>query len=234
MQKETIMEIQKITKSSISDQVYDQLKKHIIEGIWAQGEKLPSENDLAKSFGVSRITIRQALSKLTTLGILETRTGEGSFVKELTPGIYVNEIIPYVYLGKDSMREVFEFRMIIEVGSAEMAAYKMTEEELLALEESVDRLESYSEDLDKYVEEDLEFHTIIAESTRNSLIMQMNSIVRDVMRETISSLTEKVGMGIGKKYHRLLLEALKERDGELAKELMKEHLLEAYGTYSQN
>lgn len=226
------MEIKKIEKASISDQVYDQLKKYLIQGVWKPGDKLPSENDLGKSFGVSRITIRQALSKLTILGLLETRTGEGSFVKELTPGIYVNEMIPVTYLGKQSMNEVFEFRMIMEVESAGLAARKISEEELLALEESVKRMSEYKDNLEKYVDEDQKFHMIISKSTGNSLIVQMNEIVRDVIRETINSLTKHVGMGIGLKYHKLLIEALRARDEEKAKKLMKEHLMEAFENYS--
>lgn len=226
------MEIKKIEKASISDQVYDQLKKYLIQGVWKPGDKLPSENDLGKSFGVSRITVRQALSKLTILGLLETRTGEGSFVKELTPGIYVNEMIPVTYLGKQSMNEVFEFRMIMEVESAGLAARKISEEELLALEESVKRMGEYKDNLEKYVDEDQKFHMIISKSTGNSLIVQMNEIVRDVIRETINSLTKHVGMGIGLKYHKLLIEALRARDEEKAKKLMKEHLMEAFENYS--
>lgn len=227
------MEIKKIEKASISDQVFDQLKKYLIRGEWKPGEKLPSENDLGKSFGVSRITIRQALSKLTILGLLETRTGEGSFVKELTPGIYVNEMIPVTYLGKQSMQEVFEFRLMIEVESAGLAARKISEEELEALEKSVERMNEYKDNLEKYVDEDQNFHMIISKSTRNSLIIQMNEIVRDVIRETINSLTKHVGMGIGLKYHNLLIEALRARDEEKSKKIMKEHLMEAFENYSE-
>lgn len=227
------MEIKKIEKASISDQVFDQLKKYLIRGEWKPGEKLPSENDLGKSFGVSRITIRQALSKLTILGLLETRTGEGSFVKELTPGIYVNEMIPVTYLGKQSMQEVFEFRLMIEVESAGLAARKISEEELEALEKSVERMNEYKDNLEKYVDEDQNFHMIISKSTRNSLIIQMNEIVRDVIRETINNLTKHVGMGIGLKYHNLLIEALRARDEEKSKKIMKEHLMEAFENYSE-
>lgn len=226
------MEIEKISKASISDQVYEKLKSLIIKGVLRQGEKLPSENDLAQSFGVSRITIRQALSKLTTLGLTETKTGEGSFIKELTPGIYMNEMIPSIYLGRQSLKEVFEFRLVIEVESTAIAAKKITDQEILELQMSVERLAQYKDNLEKYVDEDLNFHRIIARSTKNSLIIQMNDIMRDVLRETINDLTEDVGTGIGLKYHRLLIDAFKSRDENKAKELMREHLMEAFVNYS--
>ena len=66
--------------------MFEQLKDNLIQGTWKPGEKLASENELASLFGVSRITIRQALSRLAALGLVETRLGEGSFVAEQSPG----------------------------------------------------------------------------------------------------------------------------------------------------
>lgn len=74
------MPIQKIVRSSISQQVFDQLRSQLEQGVWKPGDKLPSENELAAQFGVSRVTIRNALQRLCGQGLLETRFGEGSFV----------------------------------------------------------------------------------------------------------------------------------------------------------
>ena len=73
------MAIKKVVKSSVSQQVFDQLREQILSGSWKPGQKLPSENELAAQFGVSRVTVRNALQKLSGLGLLETRFGEGSF-----------------------------------------------------------------------------------------------------------------------------------------------------------
>jgi GntR family transcriptional repressor for pyruvate dehydrogenase complex len=78
------MEIEKIKRVNIGDQVYEKLQKMIFDGNWKSGDKLPSENVLAESFGVSRMTIRQELQKLVAIGLVETRIGEGSYVKELS------------------------------------------------------------------------------------------------------------------------------------------------------
>ena len=77
-----MLKVVPVKKSSASDQVFEQLKDNLIQGTWKPGEKLASENELASLFGVSRITIRQALSRLAALGLVETRLGEGSFVEK--------------------------------------------------------------------------------------------------------------------------------------------------------
>ena len=75
--------VKPIKRVSVGEQVFTQLKELLVQGEWKPGEKLPSENELAAQFGVSRITVRQALQKLGALGLVETRLGEGSFVKQL-------------------------------------------------------------------------------------------------------------------------------------------------------
>jgi len=221
------LDIKPIKRINISDQVYEQLKNQLINGVWKPGDKIPSENELVLLFDVSRVTVRQALSKLTTLGLLETKLGEGTFVKEITPGAYMKEIIPYIYLNKDSAREVLEFRLIIEVEAAGIAATRITDNDIFRLERSLRRMEEYQNDLKKYVDEDLHFHMIIAKSTNNSLIIQVNNIVRDIIRETIRNITEEIGSEVGLKYHRLLIESLKQRDSARTKENMREHLQRA-------
>ena len=218
------MEIKPIKKVNISDQVYEHLREQLISGVWKQGEKIPSENELAALFGVSRVTIRQALSRLNTLGLLETKLGEGTFVKELKPGIYMKEIIPYVYLNNESEREVLEFRLVIEVETARIAASKITDEEILLLEKSLKKMLKNKGDIEKYVEEDLNFHMIIAKSTKNSLVIEVNNIVRNIIRRMIRTATEKIGHEVGLKYHRLLIEAFRKRDADTASDMMREHL----------
>ncbi len=221
------MKIQPVKKINISDQVYEQLKEQLINGVWKPGDKIPSENELVALFNVSRVTVRQALSKLITLGLLETKLGEGTFVKEITPGVYMKEMIPYIYLNKDSFREVLEFRLVIEVETAGIAAEKITEKDIARLEKCLNRMIEFKDELEKYVHEDLHFHMIIAKSTKNSLIIQVNNIVREIIRETIKNVTEEIGIEVGLKYHKLLIDSFKQRDAEMAKKMMREHLQQA-------
>ena len=70
----------KIRRLSVVDQVSDSIKQSLLDQVWKEGDKLPSEGELAEYYGVNRLSVRMALQKLSTLGLIETRVGEGSFV----------------------------------------------------------------------------------------------------------------------------------------------------------
>ena len=124
------MGIKPIKKVNVGEQVFEQLKRMLIEGEWEPGSKIPSENELADLFNVSRITVRQALQKLNALGLIETKLGEGSFVKSVDIGESMNALIPVMYLGEHSASQVFEFRQIIETECARLACERATEEDI--------------------------------------------------------------------------------------------------------
>ena len=73
--------MKKVKTISANEQVYEYIKDAIINGEWKEGEKIPSETKLAETFEVNRLTVRMALKRLTALGVLETRTGDGTYVK---------------------------------------------------------------------------------------------------------------------------------------------------------
>lgn len=117
-----------IKKVNIGDQVYDQMKAQIVSGAWPANEKIPSENQLMEIFGVSRTTVRQAIQKLVAIGYLETRRGEGSYVKSMELENYFRGMIPASCLKKEDLKEIFIFRTLFECGVAEMAAQYATED----------------------------------------------------------------------------------------------------------
>jgi GntR family transcriptional repressor for pyruvate dehydrogenase complex len=213
-----------IKRTNISEQVFNQMKQQLLEGAWIAGQKLPSENELAEAFGVSRITVRQALQKLTVLGLIETRLGEGSFVKEFTPGTYMNAMIPAMYLSSSSVEEVLEFRLIMEVETAGIAALKATDEDIEKLSSSLARMEAYCNDINRYTREDFRFHMILAEITKNSLVIRLMELLTDILEATIQNVTKIIGDEIGLKYHRLILEAVTNHDYDMAKTAMHDHV----------
>lgn len=209
--------IHKIKKTNISEQVFDQLKQQILDGTWVPGQKISSENELASALGVSRITVRQALQKLTVLGLIDTRLGEGSFVREFTPGAYINAMIPAMYLGNSAIEEVFEFRIIGEVEVAGIAALKATEQDVLKLTETVNNMRLNRNNIEMYTKEDFRFHMILAEITGNSLAVRLMELLTDILKTTIQNVTRTIGDEIGLKYHGLILDAVKNHEYENAK-----------------
>ena len=127
------MGIKPIKKVRVGEQVFRQMKGLLISGEWRPGDKLPSETELAEQFGISRITVRQALQRLSALNLIETRLGEGSFVKTVEIDQPLDNLISIAYLGTKTQSQVLEFRTILEVASAGLAAIRAGDEDLLLL-----------------------------------------------------------------------------------------------------
>lgn len=225
------MKIEPIRKVSVGEQVYEQLKENLIDGIWKPGERLPSENELSNLMGVSRVTVRQALSKLIALGILETRPGEGNFAKELTIGSYIQEMIPYMKRDQDSMAEVLQFRLILDVGTVEIACRNASDKDIEHLKESLRRMGEVKSDIVKYSEEDLRFHMLITKMSKNSMITQVAYIVRDIIRDSVQKVTKEIGVDNGLNYHKKIIEAFEKKDTIQARQSMQEHLENALERY---
>ena len=220
------MALNPIKKESISEQVFEQLKKQILEREWIPGEKLPSETELGSIFGVSRVTIRQALQKLAVLGLIETRLGEGSFVKEANLGDQIRTaLLPSAYLEAHSTQEVLDFRCAIEVETAGLAARNAGPEHIEKLKHILERqMDERLRTPKSFADDDIEFHMTIAESTGNSLIMATYQILRDILSSAMMTTVRSLGMDIGIPYHRELVEAIEAGDEHRAIIAMKGHM----------
>lgn len=218
------MPINKISKLRISDQVEEQIKEHILSGEWVPGKKIPGEMDLVEAFGVSRISIRQAIHQLVGMGVLTIKRGDGTYVSETLPSQYFNILLPYLMIDKPDILNVFEYRCILEGKSAALAAERATPEDIEALKDIYSKLEASRDDVDQYVKYDLTFHTIIASATKNAVIAKIASILADVLRSTMREAVELIGVEMGYYYHSKVLEAIINRDPRAAEELMEKHV----------
>lgn len=218
------MSIKPIKKVNVSEQVFEQMKELLTKGEWKPGEKLPSENELAEKFCVSRITVRQALQKLNVLGLLETRLGEGSFVRQIEPGDSMNALLPAVLLNRDMLMQVEEFREIIEVEAVKLAVERASEEDIANLKKILRRMETCQGNSKKFGAADLEFHMKLGEMTRNDLMVKTQGILQSTLQEAIEDIVAGVGYAPGIYYHGQLIEAIENHDGRRAADIMKEHL----------
>ena len=185
---------------------------------------MPSENELGTLFGVSRVSIRQALQKLITLGIIETRQGEGSFVRSITSDNYSDMLLPAFLINNNTLRDILEYRSIMEVGVIELACDRITEKEISNLEEIVTRMESNNGNLKEFASDDLAFHDAIIRASKNDLIINVCEFVYEVMATSMEQIVSKLGMADGKYYHRLILEKLRNNEKDAAIQAMKMHV----------
>ena len=221
------MLIEPIRKINVSKQVFDQMLELIYSGQWKPEDRLPSEAELCSLFGGSRVTIRQAIQKLAALDLVETRHGEGSFIKSVSPGSSMTALMPDIYLRGDenAMQEVLEYREILEVQSCRLAAERAQPEDLEALRENVARMElmANADDCKGFAQVDMEFHELIAHMTRNSIIFKIHEILGTILMRAMQDVVSRMGY-MGLKYHKEILEAIARRDADRAAALMKEHL----------
>ena len=217
-----VMGIVEIKKTNVGEQVY-QMKNQILAGEWRPGEKIPSEHMLMNMFSVSRGTVRQAVQKLAGENLIETRRGEGSFVR-------VNRLADYFRpaflfsVDNHEMEEIYAFRSMFESATAEAAARKATPAQIRRLERNYTRMCQETDHYEQYVHTDLEFHMMICECTQNTLALQIYNSYENLLAPSILHTTQTIGVGNGVKYHGLILEALKNRDPQQAQAVMREHM----------
>lgn len=228
---------EKIKKTTLSDQVCKIIKEKISAGEWPEGSRIPSENELADSFGVNRLTVRNALQKLNAMGIAETRAGEGTFVKQFDLFEYISEISGLV-TSEEMLKGVMEFRKCIEVECGRLAILKASREDIDELERSCiryetvakDQLKSFEEHINDIINADLDFHYQICRMSKNSLFALTYTTAREPIFQYIKSVlfNRYVNYAIGMKRdmassvalinHRKLLESIKNRNFDLYKQ----------------
>lgn len=209
-------------KSTISDIIFEELKQKITTGVWKSGEKLPSENKLCKMTGASRVTVRAAIQRLSSLGLVESIQGGGTYVCELSGEQHLNSVIPYFTLAQPDRMSMFEFRCIIEVEGAALAAQRADTEQIFAMQEATRRM-SEAQDPEEIAKFDVEFHYLIMQGSRNPILVKVFEILQETYISLIKENVSKLG-STGAPYHQMIAVAIESRDAELARILMKKHL----------
>ncbi|MEL6288510.1 MAG: FadR/GntR family transcriptional regulator [Pseudomonadota bacterium] len=200
--------------------------RHAVEtGVFADGDRLPAERDLATSFGAARSTVRKALDHLETEGLVSRKVGSGTFVtyREAVQGAAgdISDLI--------SPLQLIEARNALEPHIARLAAIHATQWDLAALERSVDDLEAASDDKDRWTRLDGEFHSTIARCARNPLLLQVYEHVNEVrghalwgvMKDKILTAEQIQFYNV---QHREISEAIRTRDPQAVTALIRAHL----------
>lgn len=217
--------LEKVKTESLRSQVYVQLKTKLMEGVWKVGEKLPSENELCATFGVSRVTVRAALQQLEILGLVETKHGGGTFVKDFSSINALGTFHPLVQINKNKdIITVLEYRKVIEKGTIGLAVAHITPKDIEYLEETLALMRECVDDPAKEAKADLMFHYRIAQIAHNPIIKKVYSIINEILSAAMIDIVRLLGCELGLSYHRKLIDALKTGDKALCESLMEEHI----------
>ncbi|RKX77278.1 MAG: hypothetical protein DRP87_09550 [Spirochaetes bacterium] len=219
-------------------QIVNQIRNLISEGKLNAGDKLPPERVLAQEFGTSRASIREALSALEMLGLIESRSGYGNVIK--VDGTESLDGEMFKTLLKDhSPYEIFESRLVIEPNLAFLAAERATPEEIQEMGEILERLNKTGREIkndplkvEPYMEEDRKFHLQIGKCAHNSVLYTVFSGVNSMMKEAHWRTLKTKGLlqeGNLEKYedeHTGIFNAIRSGKKEVAKVQMHDHIKE--------
>ena len=154
----------------LAEQVEDEIYHYILDTPLEPGAKLPNEFELGEKFGVGRSTVREAVKLLSSKGIVEVRRGSGTYVVTTAKGLSDPLNLRSVQDKNALALDLVNVRLLLEPGMAEMAALNASDEGIERIQRLCDRVESKIHSGDLYIEDDIAFHTCIAESSKNMVV----------------------------------------------------------------
>jgi GntR family transcriptional repressor for pyruvate dehydrogenase complex len=227
----------KVKNQRLYLQIVNQFRDLIDKGKLREGDKLLPERVLAEKFGASRASIREAMSALEILGLIESRSSQGNFIKVDRMDASIDGASLKELLKNHSPLEVFEARCEIEPVMGALAAERKTWEDLKRLKKCLIKLnalgrqvESELKKIDNYMEEDRRFHLMIAQGAHNSVLFTVYSGVNLMLKERHWKVLKKkciIKDGNLKKFekeHTEIFNAIRDSDSELTRINMREHL----------
>jgi len=223
-----MVSIKPIKQQKISDQVFDQLKELIFRGTFKPGDQLIPERDLAKKMNVSRTTIRNAINRLVTMGLIEQKQGQGTFVA-VPDDKKQNPFAAAMKTQDASIYDLLEVRTGLECNAAGLAAKRADENDLKAMIKSMEEMEKQVSTGRRGSQADASFHMAIAFATKNALHIQVMKSFYDYLfygiKESLTFLYEDPGnIGIILNQHKAIMTAIVNRDAQAAYDCMKEHI----------
>lgn len=210
--------------------IAETIHEKIRNGQLKPGDRLDSVEQLAKKFRVGRAAVREALSALRAMGLIEMKQGEGTFVKSFELSQITYPLSTAILMNKEDMVHLVEVRQIVETGAAAAAAIKRTEEDLIALSKALEKMRHIEESGRLGEDADFQFHIAIARAAHNPILLSMLDHIAETLFEaqreirrvwiysnqtTVEKLYEE---------HKQIYLAIEEQDEKRARKAMEIHL----------
>ncbi|MCB0601941.1 MAG: FadR family transcriptional regulator [Saprospiraceae bacterium] len=215
--------------TTLVDKVEEKLLNYIKESNFMPGDSLPNEKELAEALGVARSVLREALSRLRMMGLIQSRTKKGMTLAE--PNILngMRRVMDPRLMSKGDLLDILNLRIIIEIGMCNSIFVNKTDREIAELEEIVNRESVLSDNL-LSVEEESNFHRKLYEITKNNVIIQLHQIFNPVftyVKEHYSEILDdyrKISGNTKRPTHKDLVGILKNGSADEFQIAMKKHL----------
>lgn len=221
---------QPIKRKRVYTEIIEQLRELIEKGELKPGDKLISEREMAEKLQVSRSSVREAFLALELMGILESRTGEGTFVSSTNGSDDVIQPLTMMMLmDRGTPRELLELRRILEGEAAFLAAKRASKENLNKIKNNLARMEEDHDSGCLGEESDACFHVALIEAAGNRVLINLMNRVSDLLVKTMKESREKIfsipkNRDILQQQHRDIYRAIAERHPDKARATMHQHI----------
>lgn len=224
-----------VKSASLVDQVEDLIYRYIRENQMVPGTPLPNEHELAEKLKVGRNVLREALSRLRMLGIIESKARKGMVLSEPNIMNSLSKVINPYLLNHKTILDLLSFRVSLEVGISELIISNITDENIAELEKIISRHE-YQEDMKLKIENEIEFHVVLYQATKNQSIIDFLTMVLPLFNftfnnfEDFKSINEENRNNNRLIKHEDLIIYLRNRDVDGYRKAIYDHL-KAYSQY---
>lgn len=219
---------QTVVKQKLVDRVVADIQDLIVQGKLAVGAKLPPERELAELFGVSRTVIREAVRILVTKGLLESKHGIGTMVRQGTRDQLVEPLGWLLQRNDATLDDLHQVRTILEVEIAAEAARSATADDIIQLDQLVQHAANVRADPAAFAATDAEFHQLLAGILHNAMLSVLLDSIRTLMTEIRLKVSRNTEFGtVVLADHAAILEAIRARDPLEARTAMQAHLVHA-------
>lgn len=220
------MHLAPIKSTRIYEEIVRQIKTMIAEGRLTSGDRLPPERELAEKFLVSRTSVREALRALESLGLVEIRPGEGTFIREASVDRLIEPLALVMVSQRESIAELFEARRLIEPAIAGLAAARATPDEVQEMERTLEAQAREVAAGRTGFAQDAEFHAAIGRAAHNEAITRIAHAVMDLLTQSREESLNTPGRPTrSHEDHRRILHAIAGRHVAAAEEAMRDHLV---------
>jgi GntR family transcriptional repressor for pyruvate dehydrogenase complex/GntR family L-lactate dehydrogenase operon transcriptional regulator len=225
----------------LSDQIAEQLEGMIADGTLKPGERLPAERQLSERLGISRPSLREAIQKLASKGLVTTRQGGGNYVAETISTSFSDPLLALLKDQPDAEFDTLEVRKELEGVAAYKAALRATEddrERIRSRYQAMAEVHRSSASSSDKLQVDADFHMAIIESAHNVVLLHFMHAVQDVLENTINRYLDQ--FYASPKFvellchqHQAMVSAILDRDPEAARDATKHHLDFAYESFRE-
>ena len=214
-------------KDDVTHLLVVRFQQLLSEGVLTPGTRLPSERELAASFGVARSSLRQALKVLEIMGVITQKVGDGSYLNKDASSVLAVPMEFLFLLDDTSLQELVEMRLMMEPALAAKAAERATMADIALLRQSIVDLKGSEQDRVRLVSSDLLFHRVIFQATGNRLSGRLFQMIHRAMLNMIMVTSQLVDLKHTLQFHLPILDAIEQRDPQRAFSLMTDHLIDA-------